>query len=75
MNKQYVTAEIMEYMVWLIELVSSEFFSGDKALAYKVLRDQGVWDFYIQSYDITHTLSAQNAIEEIRDILVAKEVI
>jgi len=75
MIKQNITTEIMEYMVWVVELVANEFFSGEKTHAYEVLNEQGIWDVYIQSYDITHTLSANHIIEEVRDILTAKDVI
>jgi len=75
MTKQSINTEIMEYMVWVVELVACEFFDGNKALAYRVLNEQGVWDLYVQSYDTTHTMGARNLIEEIRDILTAKKVI
>ena len=75
MVRQNITTEIMEYMVWVVELVAHEFFSGDKFYTYNVLNEQGIWDLYIENYDITHSLSANNIIMEIRDILTAKDVI
>ena len=75
MVKQTITTEIMEYMVWVVELVAHEFFNGDKFKTYTVLNEQGIWDLYIDNYDITHSLSANNIICEIREILTVKEVI
>jgi len=75
MVKQGITTEIMEYMIWVVELISNEFFNGDKTYTYRVLNEQGIWSTYVQSYDITHTLSANNIIGEVRDVLTAKEVI
>jgi len=66
------SADIMEYMVWVVELTSENFFDGDKTLAYRTLKDQGVWDLYVQNYDVTHTLGAGYVIDEIREILLAK---
>ena len=75
MIKQGITTEIMEYMVWVVELVAHEFFNGDKSYSYNVLNEQGIWNLYIDNYDITHSLSANNIICEIREILTSKEVI
>ena len=75
MVTQSITIEIMEYMVWVVELVAHEFFNGDKYHAYRVLCEQGIWDFYVENYDITHTLSANSIVGEVRDILTTKEVI
>jgi len=70
-----ITADVMEYMVWIVELVAEEFFNYDKSLAYKVLTEQGIWDLYIQNYECTHTLGASTLIEELKEILIAKKVI
>jgi len=75
MVRQSITIDVMDYMVWVVELVAHEFFNGDKSYTYNVLCEQGIWEFYIENYDITHTLSAKNIIEEVRDILTAKDVI
>ena len=75
MTKQSMSTGIMEYMVWVVELVASGFFGGNKALAYNELNSQGVWDLYVQSYDTTHTLGANRIIGEVRDILAAKVVV
>jgi len=40
-----------------------------------VLNEQGVWDLYVQSYDVTHTLGAKHITREINEILTAKGVI
>jgi len=73
--KQDITLEVMEFMVWVVELVAHELFNNNKHHAYNVLYDQGIWDMYIQNYDITHSLSASNIICEIKEVLTAKEVI
>jgi hypothetical protein len=75
MTSHKINKEIMEYMVWVIELAANEFFNGDKTLAYKALKNQGIWDLFLQSYDVTHTLGASCIVEEIREILLAKKVL
>ncbi|MCL2193715.1 MAG: DUF3791 domain-containing protein [Treponema sp.] len=68
-------ADIMEYMVWVVELAAENFFGGDKTLAYRTLKDRGIWDLYVQNYDVTHTLGAEYVTDEIREILLARGVL
>jgi len=75
MTEQNINTEIMEYLVWVVELASDEFFGGDKTLAYRTLKEHGIWDFFVQNYDTTHTLGASCVMEEIREILLAREVL
>ncbi len=69
---QDISAEIMEYMVWVVEIVSARFFSRDKTKGYKILNESGIWELYIQNYDVTHTLSAAYILQEVEEILSAK---
>ncbi len=74
-KKLNISDDVMEYMVWLIEIVSSSFFNNNKALAYKMLKEYGIWGLYIQNYDVTHTLSVSYILHEIQEILTAKGVL
>ena len=67
-----MNAEIMEYMVWIVEIVSAKFFNNDKSATYKILNEQGIWDLYVQNYDVTHTLSADYILQEVEEIFTAK---
>ena len=75
MTERNINTEIMEYMVWVVELAAENIFNGDKSLAYKKLKDNGIWDLFIQSYDVTHTLGASCIIDEIKEILLAKKAL
>ena len=55
----------MEFMVWVIEIVSAQFFDGDKTSAYTALVNCGIWDKYIKTYDTTHALGKEFILEEI----------
>jgi len=70
-----INTEIMEYMVWVIELTANEFFNGNKTLTYNTLKGLGIWDLFVQNYDITHTLGASYVMDEINEILLAKKVL
>ena len=67
MGNQSISSEIMEYMVWVVELVSSEFFLRDKTVAYLTLKECGLWDIYVDHFDITHTLGKESLLDEIRE--------
>jgi len=74
-KKQSISDEIMEYMVWLVEIVSGRFFNNNKALTYKMLKECGIWELYVQNYDVTHTLSASYILQEIQEVLIVKGVL
>jgi len=63
---QKISLEIMEYMVWVIEITAAEFFEKDKTAAYNALKESRLWDIYIDNYDTTHTLGKEYLMEEIR---------
>jgi len=67
MAKQSIGTEIMEYMVWIVEIVSAEFFEGDKPSGYNSLKSSGLWDIYVDHYDTTHTLGQEYLLNEIRE--------
>jgi hypothetical protein len=65
MPEPSINFNIMEYMVWVIEVVAARFYGGDKTSAYNALKDSGMWHIYIEHYDTTHTLSKEYIIDEI----------
>jgi len=67
--------EVAEFIIWVIEITSREFFNNDKTTAYNVLKDTGILNTYTNTYDVTHTLSAEYITEEIGNILKSKGVI
>jgi len=66
---------VMEYMVWVIEIVSDEFFKGNKTAAYDALKLSEIWDLYIEHYDTTHSLSKEYLLDEIREAFNEKGVV
>lgn len=67
--------EIMEYMVWIVEIVADRFFEDDKTLTYKTLKERGIWELYVEHFEVTHTLGKEYILEEIGEMLAAKGVI
>ena len=67
--------EVAEFIIWVIEITSREFFNNDKTIAYNVLKDTGILNTYADTYDVTHTLSANYITEEIGSILKSKGVV
>ena len=54
-----MTFEIMEYIVWVIEIVAAEFFNGEKTTAYETLMSRGLIDTYVDNFETTHTLGKE----------------
>lgn len=67
--------EVTEFMIWIIEIAAREFFNNDKTKTYNVLKDTGILNTYVDTYDVTHTLSSTYIIDELKNILKSKEVI
>jgi len=61
-----------EFMIFVVECVSQNFFGGDKATAYAALRMSGVWSWYLDNYETTHTLGAGVLLNEIKEKLSEK---
>jgi hypothetical protein len=74
MTKQAIGLDVMEYMVWVVEIASEEFFTRDKTAAYDALISSGLWDIYIENYDVTHTLGAEYLLDEMREYFPAHGV-
>ena len=72
--KQKIDTDIMEYMVWVIEITAIEFFEKDKTAAYNALQSSGLWDIYVEHYDTTHTLGKEYLINEIREYFIDKGI-
>ena len=66
--------EVMEYLVWIIEITAHEFFNGDKTAAYETLKSSGLYQIYIDNYETTHTLGQEYLIEEIREYFTTNGV-
>jgi hypothetical protein len=69
-----MTIEVKDFLVYLIELCSENFFNGDKSLAYSSLKKHGLLDFYKDTYDTSHTLSSGYILDEISEKLNIKRV-
>lgn len=59
--------DVMEYVVWVIEIAANEFFGGDKTVAYDTLKNSELWKLYTEHYDVTHTLGAEYVLGEMRE--------
>ncbi|MCL2637191.1 MAG: DUF3791 domain-containing protein [Oscillospiraceae bacterium] len=74
MSTNKMTSEVMEYVVWVIEIAAREFFNGDKTITYDVLKNSNLWDLYTEHYETTHTLGSEYILNEIREYFVKNEV-
>jgi len=75
MSNRNISMEIMEYMVWVIEITAAEFFGRDKTAAYNALHDSGLWDIYIENFDATHSLGKECLVDEMREYFLERGVI
>lgn len=69
-----MSQNVMEFMVFVVEKTARAFFANDKTTAYNTLKQTGIWDFYVQNYETTHSFGIQALLEEIKDIMLKKGV-
>ena len=74
MAEREITLDIMEFMVWVVEISAAKFFNKDKSAAYDALKNSGLWDIYVQHYDVTHSLSAEYLLDEMKEYFPAHGV-
>ena len=67
MANKKITLEIMEYMVWIVEITAANFFYNDKTAAYDALKGSGLWNIYVEHYESTHTLGIEYLLNEIKE--------
>ena len=67
--------DVMEFMVWVVEIAAINFFNKDKTEAYDALKKSGLWDIYVEHYDVTHSLGAEYLLEEMREHFPANGVV
>ena len=74
MQAQEMTIDVMEYLVWIIEITATEFFNGDKTAAYESLKSSGLYQLYLDSYETTHTLGREYLVEEIKEYFAVNKI-
>ena len=69
-----MTIEVMEYIVWVVEIAAEKFFGGNKTAAYNAIKTKGIWELYTDCYDTTHTLGKEYLLDEMRELLIEKSI-
>jgi hypothetical protein len=65
----------MEYMVWIVEITATAFFTKNKSNAYNALKKSGLWDIYVNNYETTHSLGQEYLLDEIHGFFIKKGLI
>jgi hypothetical protein len=71
---QPMTRNIACFMVYVTERIAERFFAYDSARAYREMRSSGLWQFLVDTYDVSHTLSTEYLLEDAREWFKAKGV-
>jgi hypothetical protein len=56
--------EVADFMVFIVEQVANRFFAGDQAAAYITMKDSGLWDFFSDTYDVSHSLGVEYLMDD-----------
>jgi hypothetical protein len=58
--------EVAYFMIYLVERIAEQLFGGRMTVAYEAMRDSGIWDFFVQTYETSHTLSVDYLTDDAR---------
>jgi len=56
--------EVADFMVFVVEQTANRLFAGDQVAAYAAMRDSGLWDFFVSTYDTSHTVGVDYLMED-----------
>jgi len=59
-----MSREVAEFMIFVVEQVANRFFGGDQAAAYLAMKSSGLWAFFSDTYDTSHTLGTEYLLED-----------
>ncbi|MDR1013372.1 MAG: DUF3791 domain-containing protein [Coriobacteriales bacterium] len=59
-----MSREVAEFMVFIVEQVANRFFEGNQSAAYVAMQDSGLWAFFSDTYDVSHTLGVEYLLED-----------
>jgi hypothetical protein len=62
-----MSKETKDFIVFLINIVAEEFFSGRKDIAYARLEKAGLLSFYSDTFETSHTLGKEYILNEVRE--------
>lgn len=60
----HMSREVAEFMIFIVEQVANRFFSGDQATAYLTMKSSGLWAFFTDTYDTSHTVGIEYLLED-----------
>ncbi|MDR0500335.1 MAG: DUF3791 domain-containing protein [Coriobacteriales bacterium] len=69
-----MTYNISHFMVFITEKIAERFFSCNSVTAYQVMRKSGFWEFLLETYDVSHTLSTEYLLKDAAEWFAAKEI-
>jgi hypothetical protein len=58
-----------DFIVLVINIVAEKFFNGRKDISYKQLNKLGLINFYSSTFDVSHTLSSDYILSEVKEKL------
>ena len=64
----------MDYLVYLINIISNHYFAGDLKKGYTPLYENGILSFNDDFYDAQHTLSKEVLLKEVGEIIRQSDI-
>jgi hypothetical protein len=62
-----MSREVAEFMIFVVEQVANRFFDGNQVAAYLAMKDSGLWDFFSDTYDTSHTVGVEYLLQDAKE--------
>jgi len=59
-----MSKEVAEFMIFVVEQIANRFFAGDQSTAYAVMKESGLWEFFSDTYETSHTVGVTYLMED-----------
>jgi len=64
-----MSKKVMDWMIWVVDIVSDSLYNGDKTVGYDMLKKYGIFDWYVEHYEVTHSLGKEYLLNEVQEII------
>jgi len=59
-----MSKEVAEFMIFVVEQIANRFFAGDQFTTYAVMKESGLWQFFSDTYETSHTVDVAYLMED-----------
>lgn len=71
----FMDKKVADFMIFTVEQVANRFFDSDQQTAYLAMRKSGLWEFFSDTYETSHTVGVEYLMQDAEEWLTRSGVI